>query len=68
MRYLTPISPISLFFFKDIDKALDLFMGIFLLVLWAMFLMFASFSYLQHKENENLKEENRELLGRLGRL
>jgi hypothetical protein len=68
MKYLTPISPISIFFFKDIDKALDLFLGIALLILWALFLMFASFSYLQYKENEKLREEKRDLLGRLGRL
>ncbi|HSP86677.1 MAG TPA: hypothetical protein VLN45_00970 [Ignavibacteriaceae bacterium] len=65
IKYLTPV---SLFFFKDIEKALDLFLGITLLLLWSLFLMFASFSYLQHKENEDLKEENRDLLTRLGRL
>jgi hypothetical protein len=65
IKYLTPV---SLFFFKDIEKALDLFLGIALLVLWSLFLMFASLSYLQHKENEELKEERRDLLARLGRL
>lgn len=64
MKHLTPF---TLFFFKDIDKAVDLFIGIALLILWSLFLMFASFSYIQHKENEKLKEERKVLLSKLGR-
>ena len=68
MKYLTPISPISIFFFRDIYTQIDLFIGILLLILWALTLMFISFSYLQHRENEKLKEELLDRDTRLGRV